>query len=204
VRVGGDVGLLLLPSRSTRFRCTYRWSGESTLGASCWCGGTSTPLAGLLGEPGRAASPTDGSEAKLFPLDLKCTLSVTLADRKARAPVHQQRRSNMGAEAKRSVRELPIACGLSDLEQRKRREELWRQLFSGCQRTDELDDGYEFVFPGGPEWAEKLVRFVASERECCPFFGFEMIFESGQGPISLRVRGPEGTKDFVREEFVGG
>jgi hypothetical protein len=42
---------------------------------------------------------------------------------------------------------------------------LSRQLFSGCQRTDELDDGYEFVFPGGPEWAEKLVRFVASERE---------------------------------------
>ena len=62
----------------------------------------------------------------------------------------------MGAEAKRSVRELPIACGLSDLEQRKRREELSRQVFSGCQRTDELDDGYEFVFPGGPEWAEKL------------------------------------------------
>jgi hypothetical protein len=31
-----------------------------------------------------------------------------------------------------------------------------------------------------------------------------MIFESGQGPISLRVRGPEGTKEFVREEFVGG
>ena len=30
----------------------------------------------------------------------------------------------MGAEAKRSVRELPIACGLSDLEQRERREEL--------------------------------------------------------------------------------
>jgi hypothetical protein len=100
--------------------------------------------------------------------------------------------------------ELPIACGLSDLAQRKRREELSRQLFSGCQRTDELDDGYEFVFPGGPEWAEKLVRFVASERVCCPFFGFEMIFESGQGPISLRVRGPEGTKEFVREEFLGG
>ena len=110
----------------------------------------------------------------------------------------------MGAEAKRSVREVPIACGLSDLEQRQRREELSRQLFSGCQRTDELDDGYEFVFPGGAEWAEKLVRFVASERECCPFFGFEMIFESGQGPISLRVRGPEGTKEFVRAEFAGG
>ena len=57
----------------------------------------------------------------------------------------------MGAEAKRSVRESPIACGLSDLEQRECREELSRELFSGCQRTDELDDGYELVFPGGPE-----------------------------------------------------
>ena len=42
----------------------------------------------------------------------------------------------MGAEANRSVRELPIACGLSDLEQTERREELSRQVFSGCQRID--------------------------------------------------------------------
>ena len=58
--------------------------------------------------------------------------------------------------------------------------------------------------PGGAEWAEKLVGFVVSERECCPFFAFEVIFEPGGGPISLRVRGPEGAKEIVREEFVGG
>lgn len=110
----------------------------------------------------------------------------------------------MGTEAKRSVRELPVACGLGGREQRERREELSRELFSGCLKTDELDDGFEFVFPGEAGWAEKLVRFVASERECCPFFSFEMIFEPEQGPISLRVRGPEGAKEFIREEFVDG
>lgn len=110
----------------------------------------------------------------------------------------------MGAEARRSVRELPIACGLSSREQRERREELSRELFSSRLQTDEFADGYEFVFPGGAEWAEKLVGFVVSERECCPFFAFEVIFEPGGGPISLRVRGPEGAKEIVREEFVGG
>jgi hypothetical protein len=31
-----------------------------------------------------------------------------------------------------------------------------------------------------------------------------LLFEPGDGPISLRVRGPEGAKEFAREEFVGG
>ena len=108
----------------------------------------------------------------------------------------------MGTEARRSP--IPITCSLTDEEQRHRREELSRELFSGREDTRELDDGYEFVFPGGAEWAEKLVSFVVSERECCPFFTFEILFESGGGPVSLRVRGPEGAREFMREEFVDG
>jgi hypothetical protein len=109
----------------------------------------------------------------------------------------------MGAEAKPSARELPIACGLSGREQCERREELSREVFSGRLSTKELDDGYEFVFPGEAAWGERLAEFVVFERECCLFFTFELLFEPGGGPISLRVRGPEGAKEFAREEFVG-
>lgn len=98
---------------------------------------------------------------------------------------------------------MPIACGLGGKEQRERREELARELFSGRLGTEEIDDGYVFVFPGEARWAEKLVAFVVFERECCPFFAFEVLFEPEGGPISLRVRGPEGTKEFAREEFAG-
>lgn len=104
----------------------------------------------------------------------------------------------MDAEAKRPSRGLPIACELPGPGLRERREELSRGLFSGCEGTKELDDGYEFVFPGGAGWAEKLVRFVVSERECCRFFAFELIFGPDGGAISLRLRGPEGTKEFIR------
>ena len=104
----------------------------------------------------------------------------------------------MDAETGRGPRrELPVACELPGAGLRERREELSRGLFSGCEGTKELDDGYEFGFPGGADWAEKLVRFVVSERGCCPFFAFELVFGPDGGPISLRMRGPEGTKEFI-------
>ena len=62
---------------------------------------------------------------------------------------------------------------------------------------DELEDGYEFRFPGSEEWATRLTEFIVFERECCPFLAFELVFEPEGGPIRLRVRGPEGVKEIV-------
>jgi len=105
----------------------------------------------------------DSVDKKLLPLDFKCTLSTTLAKRKVQAQLPKEEVS-MGTEATRSPKELPIACKLTNEEQQKRREELSRELFYGREGTRELDDGYEFVFAGGADWAEKLVSFVVSER----------------------------------------
>ena len=69
-------------------------------------------------------------------------------------------------------------------------------------RGDELEDSYEFVFPGNAEWVGKLVDFLSPERICCPFFAFELIFEPDLGSIRLRVRGAEGVKEF-NERFYG-
>ena len=108
----------------------------------------------------------------------------------------------MNAETRRTAKRLPIACELSDRGQRSRREEISRELFSGCKDVRELEDGYEFVFPGAQEWIEGLARFVAEERECCRFFAFELLFEPDLGPVSLRMRGPAGTKEFLAEQFT--
>jgi hypothetical protein len=112
----------------------------------------------------------------------------------------------MDSEAARETIEVPVGCNWSALtaEQRERQRALYRQLRADVKEGRELADGYEFVFPGDASWAEKLVSFVVSERECCPFFAFEMIFGPERGPISLRVRGPERAREFMREEFVGG
>jgi len=103
-----------------------------------------------------------------------------------------------GTSERRPGRHLPLACSLSGLELAERRGEL-EEIFNGCLRIDELDDGYEFLFPGSAERAAGLTEFVVFERGCCPFF----VFEPEAGPIRLRVRGPEGVKGIVAEMLAG-
>src|SRR5829696_5364250 len=86
----------------------------------------------------------------------------------------------------RSGRQLPIACSLSEPKLAERRGEL-EEIFEGCLRMDELDDGYEFPFPGSKERAAGLTKFV--------------VFEVEAGPI--RLRGPEGVKGIIAETFGG-
>ncbi len=92
---------------------------------------------------------------------------------------------------------MPIACSLPEEQERDRREELSRDLFSAVLEARELEDGYEYAFPGDAATTDALLRFVREERECCRFLSFELVFEPDKGPIRLRVRGPEGTKEFL-------
>jgi len=94
---------------------------------------------------------------------------------------------------------VEIACALSERDLNERREGELADLLAGVEETRELADGYELRLPSSAEWVRRLGEFVAFERECCAFFTFELHFAPGQGPIRLRLRGPEGVKDFVRE-----
>jgi len=43
-----------------------------------------------------------------------------------------------------------------------------------------------------------LLEVIVAERACCPFFTFELIFTPDQGPLWLRLLGPEGAKEVAR------
>ena len=96
--------------------------------------------------------------------------------------------------------ELPIACNLVGGAQDRRKEAV-SGLLNTSRLVGELEDGYQFASPGEAGWAMRLVEFVVAERSCCPFFRFELVFEPGGGEILLRVRGPEGTKQFICDAF---
>ena len=97
---------------------------------------------------------------------------------------------------------LPIACNLSEPDMVKQRQEVAEEIFGGYRGVEELADGYSFSFPGDAKWANKLVDFVNSERVCCPFFAFELVFAPELGAIRLKVRGAEGVKKFIEEELA--
>lgn len=93
---------------------------------------------------------------------------------------------------------IPVACKLSGPSQAKRETEL-AKIFGGSLGHSELEDGYEFEFAGEKRQIEKLVELILFERECCPFLEFALEFGSGSGPVALRVRGSEGSKELVAE-----
>ena|SRR5215216_1286985 len=94
-----------------------------------------------------------------------------------------------------------IACLLSEREQAQRAEEAHQNLFPGMLAVEELADGYGYQFPADGEWTAKVMAVVAAERQCCPFFTFEVVFEPHGRGLWLRFRGSEAIKAFVRENF---
>lgn len=97
---------------------------------------------------------------------------------------------------------LPLACVPDAIPAAERplHFQLIRQLFEteAEERTD-VPGGYEFRFPATAFNA--LSRFVSNERRCCPFLRFELAIEPGDGPIRLKVTGPDGTREFLNAEL---
>lgn len=90
-----------------------------------------------------------------------------------------------------------IACSLTDKELAARLEELTQALFAQAEHVAELDDGYAFRFSGSAEQAQHLTTFVLEERQCCPFFRFDLRFDPYDGPITLSLRGTAEVKAFT-------
>ena len=95
-----------------------------------------------------------------------------------------------------------IACKLVDAAFIARKEAIRATLLAHVQEVNELEDGYAFGFSDGSITGAKLLEFIEAERECCPFFTFELIFEPENGPVWLRLRGSDEIKRFIEVEFM--
>ena len=108
----------------------------------------------------------------------------------------------MTAEKSRTLDQLDsdglIACTLLEDQLPERLEGVGADMIASFEVSNELPDGYELRFPGSADWAAKLTECIANEWVCCSFLTFELVFEPNQGPIWLRLRGPEGAKEFMK------
>ena len=95
-------------------------------------------------------------------------------------------------------KDIRVACCLSDAELRKRVATLVARFESAALATEELPDGYVFRVPGDKKWIGVVWEAILAERECCPFLTFELTAQPNMGPVSVRITGPAGTKDFLK------
>jgi hypothetical protein len=69
------------------------------------------------------------------------------------------------------------------------------------QDIQDVENGYEFIFASESNILIKLAKFISKERLCCPFLEFTLKTVPNYETISLTLTGPEGTQEFLREEF---
>ena len=100
-------------------------------------------------------------------------------------------------------KESPIACVMAALddEQKQRRKELEERVSAAIEEVRELPDGYAVRLFSESQTVQDVAEFVTYERLCCPFLDFEIEVGREGGPLWLRLRGREGVKEFVRQEF---
>jgi hypothetical protein len=92
-----------------------------------------------------------------------------------------------------------IACTLSEEQQAERRKELRSGIMQRVRRVRELSDGYEFGLDANGANEACVDDFVAFESECCGFASYRVRRDEALSAIWLSVRGPGGTKAFVRQ-----
>jgi len=97
--------------------------------------------------------------------------------------------------------DMPVMCTLSDAQKREREATLLTGFKSVVIATEEIDSGYAFRIPG--EHLALVANLMIAERECCPFLTFQLFAEPQMGAITLRITGPEGTKEFLKSAFIG-
>lgn len=94
--------------------------------------------------------------------------------------------------------EIPVACCLSDEELRNREATLLAQFKAALIKSEEIDNGYLCRVLGDKKSIALVTELIIAERECCPFLKFELSLEPGMGPVSVRMTGPAGTKEFLK------
>jgi hypothetical protein len=99
--------------------------------------------------------------------------------------------------------ETPFACNMQAIsaEERPRHIEVTGRMRQAIREVKELPDGYAFRFDASQPNVMLVSEFISRERDCCPFFTFELVAERDEGPLWLSLRGREGVKEFIVAEL---
>lgn len=97
----------------------------------------------------------------------------------------------------------PFFCNLKALTatEREEHQRLSMLLAGSILRTVEIADGYAFEVDSRRVSMKDLATWTEFEQRCCPFFDFILEWRRENGPMTLRLTGRDGVKQFIRAEF---
>ncbi|TBL80472.1 hypothetical protein EYB31_08665 [Paenibacillus thalictri] len=78
---------------------------------------------------------------------------------------------------------------------------LWGELEMRRLGITELENGYQYAFPGDTETLRLINEWVSMERTCPPFLTFTVIAGNVDEPLLLKLTGHEEAKAFLRSDI---
>jgi hypothetical protein len=99
-----------------------------------------------------------------------------------------------------------LACNLNAISQENllRYKDLFRRVQAAITDRRELEDGYVFRLDGKSLSLPDVEQWISLERLCCPFFTFQLQTKGGEPDCWLTLRGPDGAKAIIDQEFGAG
>jgi hypothetical protein len=97
--------------------------------------------------------------------------------------------------------DLPVACTLSPAALDARRQNLLPGLWRRADQRHELQNGFRLGFEARPGVLADIARAIDAERQCCRFLTFAIAMAPDEGPITLDLTGPAGTREFLEAMF---
>jgi hypothetical protein len=96
-----------------------------------------------------------------------------------------------------------LTCNLDGIpaQERPRYTELFQSLCHAILEKRELPDGYALLLDPAQFSMDQALEWTKLERECCPFLETQLRWDIENGPVWLDLKGPEGVKDFILDEF---
>jgi hypothetical protein len=94
-----------------------------------------------------------------------------------------------------------LTCKLTCKELQERKNTVIAALKELVIVRKEIADGYDYELPGTDSVIDLVTQFIKTERLCCEFFKFQFSVGDERQPMSLKITGPEGVKDFIRNEI---
>src|SRR2546427_10588586 len=95
--------------------------------------------------------------------------------------------------------DLPIAGTSAPAELQRRRAGLLPGLLARAMERIPVPDGYRWRFAPADDLLAAVASVIDAERRCCRFLRFVVAVEPDDGPISLEVSGPPGTRAFLAQ-----
>ena len=74
-------------------------------------------------------------------------------------------------------------------------------LLRRTKERRELPNGYSLRFAAEGDVLAEIARTVDNERKCCRLLRFAVTVEPDNGPITVDLTGPPGTREFLAAMF---